>query len=115
MKNPLTLAGFERATFRFVAQHLNHCATAVPRCRSASGLNFHVHLKRTRGREQNHVAQDRVQVTRFSPLVLMISLSVMCVKQIAFQTIFHNLFSNLEVKNSCLVSGESHFFLSCKT
>jgi len=32
MKNPLTLAGIEPATFRFVAEHLNHCATAVPRC-----------------------------------------------------------------------------------
>ena len=31
MKNPLTLAGIEAATFQFVAQHLNHCATAVPR------------------------------------------------------------------------------------
>ena len=30
MKNPLTLAGIEPATLRFVAQHLNHCATAVP-------------------------------------------------------------------------------------
>jgi len=30
MKNPLTLAGIEPATYRFVAQHLNHCATAVP-------------------------------------------------------------------------------------
>jgi len=30
MKNLLTLAGIEPATFRFVAQHLNHCATAVP-------------------------------------------------------------------------------------
>jgi len=29
MKNPLTLTGIEPATFRFVAQHLNHCATAV--------------------------------------------------------------------------------------
>jgi len=29
MKNPLTPAGVEPATFRFVAQHLNHCATAV--------------------------------------------------------------------------------------
>ena len=28
MKNPLILAGIEPATFRFVAQHLNHCATA---------------------------------------------------------------------------------------
>jgi len=30
MKDPLTLAGIEPTTFRFVAQHLNHCATAVP-------------------------------------------------------------------------------------
>ena len=29
MKNPLTPAGIEPATYRFVAQHLNHCATAV--------------------------------------------------------------------------------------
>ena len=29
MKNPLT-AEIEPATFRFVTQHLNHCATAVP-------------------------------------------------------------------------------------
>ena len=30
MKNPLTSAGIEPATFRIVAHHLNHCATAVP-------------------------------------------------------------------------------------
>jgi len=30
VKNPLTPARIEPATFRFVAQHLNHCATAVP-------------------------------------------------------------------------------------
>ena len=30
MKISLTPAGIEPATFRFVAQHLNHCATAVP-------------------------------------------------------------------------------------
>ena len=29
MKNPPTLAGIETATSRFVAQQLNHCATAV--------------------------------------------------------------------------------------
>jgi len=27
----MTPSGIEPATFRFVAQHLNHCATAVPR------------------------------------------------------------------------------------
>ena len=30
MKNPLTPAGIEPVNFRFVAQYLNHCATAVP-------------------------------------------------------------------------------------
>jgi len=30
MKNPLTPAGIEPATYRFVAQHLNHRATAIP-------------------------------------------------------------------------------------
>jgi len=35
MKNPITPAGIEPATFRFVAQHLNHCATAVPETWSA--------------------------------------------------------------------------------
>jgi len=30
MKNPLITTGIETTTFRFVAQHLNHCATAVP-------------------------------------------------------------------------------------
>jgi len=30
MKNPQTPAGIKPATFRFVAQHLNHCANAVP-------------------------------------------------------------------------------------
>ena len=30
LKIPTTAAGIEPGTFRFVAQHLNHCATAVP-------------------------------------------------------------------------------------
>ena len=30
-KNPLIPSGIELATFRFVAQHLNHCTTAVPK------------------------------------------------------------------------------------
>ena len=30
IKIPMTPAGIEPATFRFVAQQLNHCATAVP-------------------------------------------------------------------------------------
>jgi len=36
--NPLTPAGIEPATFRFVAQQLNHCATAVRRGASGDEL-----------------------------------------------------------------------------
>jgi len=40
MKVPLTLAGIEPATFRFIAQHLNHCATAVPLFTVAVPVNY---------------------------------------------------------------------------
>jgi len=46
MKNPLTPAGIEPATFRFVAQHLIHTATSVPSA-SEDGRNYrpkHVEL-----------------------------------------------------------------------
>jgi len=51
-KSPLTPAGIEPATFRFVAQHPNHCATAVPpvsyvqkdiTCTSEINSTFHLH------------------------------------------------------------------------
>ena len=39
VKNPQTPAGIEPATFRFVAQHLNHCATAVPKLEEVATEN----------------------------------------------------------------------------
>jgi len=39
----VTAAGIEPATFRFVAQHRNHCATAVPQ----SGVKVRVHNGKT--------------------------------------------------------------------
>jgi hypothetical protein len=39
-KIPMTPAGIESATFRFVAQHLNHCATAVPQFPTKPLQNF---------------------------------------------------------------------------
>jgi sterol desaturase/sphingolipid hydroxylase (fatty acid hydroxylase superfamily) len=44
MKNPLTLAGIEPATFRFVAQHINHCATAVPYMPRTPPISFYLIL-----------------------------------------------------------------------
>jgi len=40
MKNPLTPAGIEPATFRIVTQHLNHCATAV--CIINAQCNYYI-------------------------------------------------------------------------
>jgi len=42
MKNPLTQAGIEPATFRIVAQHLNHWATAVPHLIIIGSTNFYI-------------------------------------------------------------------------
>ena len=39
MKNPLAPAGIEPATYRFIAQHLNHCVTAVPFWKAVLRLN----------------------------------------------------------------------------
>jgi len=35
-KIPMATAGIEPATFQFVVQHLNHCATAVPLCTTST-------------------------------------------------------------------------------
>ena len=47
----MTLAGtffllcLEPATFRFVAQHLNHCATVVPGCTTLTTIILHHEVK----------------------------------------------------------------------
>ena len=41
-KVPMTPRGIEPATFRFVAQHLNHCATAVPHVRYKNSLSIYM-------------------------------------------------------------------------
>ena len=44
MKNPQTPVGIEAAAFRFVAQHLNHCATAVPHNNNTVPIYLKCHL-----------------------------------------------------------------------
>ena len=43
-KIPMTPPGIEPATFRFVAQHLNHCATAVPHIYIYIHTHTHTHI-----------------------------------------------------------------------
>jgi len=45
METPLTPAGIEPATFRFVAQHLNHCVTVVPHNTEIHLHNHYCHGK----------------------------------------------------------------------
>jgi len=52
MKNPLTPAGLEPATFRFVAQHLNHCATAVPLMEQVEMNNMYINIAVSNGSEK---------------------------------------------------------------
>ena len=63
MKNPLTLAGIEPATFRFVAQHLDHCATAVPPTRK--GI-LHYKPGQSSRRNRQHVHRLVFHVARTS-------------------------------------------------
>ena len=44
----MTPAGIEPATFRFVAQHLNHCATAVPHRSCTSSYQYYLCQKDNR-------------------------------------------------------------------
>jgi len=52
----MTPAGIEPVTFRFVAQHLNHCATAVP----ISPRSFHILKGKCRYDTINLTPQDYV-------------------------------------------------------
>jgi len=67
MKNPLTPAGIEPATFRFVAQHLSHCATVVPHYINNALYNYYIsnkgHLEES-DKEEN-VKKTGVATTSF--------------------------------------------------
>jgi len=52
MTNQLTPAGIEISTFRFLAQHLNHCATAVPQ------KHLYKQKKREKQDSEKHTIQD---------------------------------------------------------
>ena len=62
----MTLAGIEPATFRFVAQHLKRCATAIPRWLKSSEYEADHELP------QNAEVKDECSYTCIPPHALMI-------------------------------------------
>jgi len=60
-KNPMTPSGIEPATFRFVAQHLNHCATAVPAACTGQTLISIAQIDTDRGRDPGDLKHRNVQ------------------------------------------------------
>jgi hypothetical protein len=73
-KNPMTPSGSEPATFRFVAQNLNHCATAVPESREVQQITS----RRTFGCTWPHIQlllEKRVQGVKLTTLVWRLELS----------------------------------------
>ena len=71
-KIPMTPAGIEPATFRFVAEHFNHCATAVPTTKSyfiklTQSLYSLTHISRVRDCRPHWTASIRYQLLTVSP------------------------------------------------
>jgi len=54
----MTPAGIEPPTFRFVAQHLNHCATAVPIRNYRLLLNKNSYKMFVRQRTENRYVEE---------------------------------------------------------
>jgi len=69
MKNPLTPAGIEPATFRFVAQYLNHCATAVPEQKERTKKHRNVQKLSFTVSYQELVCSKYVRVTQTALLI----------------------------------------------
>jgi len=63
----MTPAGIEPATFRFVAQHLNHCATAVPHYINNALYNYCISKKGLleECNKEEHVKETGVATTSF--------------------------------------------------
>ena len=75
----MTGAGIEPATFRFVAQHINHCATAVPiKLYIYSKLKCIVYDKFLKPRQSFRIALYNVEITS-GAIILSLYLSVLSI------------------------------------
>ena len=90
MKSQVTLAGIEPANFRFVEQHLNHCANAVPYINPLNAeLNPICHFPALlRGHPILHVSRIRVKciVTLYPVMFFLPSVQV---KTLIVQQLIH--------------------------
>jgi len=100
----MTSAGIEKATFRFVAQHLNHCATAVPlreRISSKCGWSVSEWLK--------FVLFDAAVIQNTTSLFITLQT---CLSHLPFTSSLHEFYlgrGQFRTKRASLIIFTSHF------
>ena len=99
MKNPLTRAGIETATFRFEAQHLHHCATAVAMSHVKGTKNLVVGKC---GGDVSLLSRETELTGRPQPLTMMVKMMMIII------IIIINITSPFKRRNYCCEVYDSH-------
>ena len=110
MKNPLTPAWIETASYRFVTQHLNHCATAVPKI--LYGINIKVHTVVFNLPNILIPTQYNTTLCHLG-LQFFLLLSFTCLIQLSCNIQGHYCNINIEKGHFSNISCSRHYYYSC--
>ena len=123
MKNPLTPAVIEPATFQFVAQHLNHYATAVPGyaddilviARSFPSLETKcAEISREAGRVGLVINPDKTKCMRFSASPSRRSLKGTTINGVTYEVVAEFIYLGTLISNDNSVEKEIQRLFSAR-